>query len=70
MAIPRNSAVVKRNQAGYIMNVLAVFPTSEEAWNWAKNANEWYGEEHPLTPLTVVDNILSSPSKFPVEAMR
>jgi hypothetical protein len=70
MALPRCSAVVKRNQAGYVMTVLAIFPTSEEAWEWAENANEWYGADHPLTPLTVTDDILSSPPKFPVEAMR
>jgi hypothetical protein len=70
MAIPRCSAVVKRNHAGYIMTVLAIFPTSEEAREWAENANEWYGPEHPLTPLTVVDDVLSSPRKFPVEVMR
>jgi len=70
MAIPRNAIVVKRNQAGYIMTVLATFPTANEAQAWADNANEWYGPEHPLTPLTVTTDVLSSPPMFPVEVFR
>lgn len=66
MPIPRYSAVVKRNQAGYIMMVFAVCPTSEEAHACAENANQWYGEDHPLTPLVVVDDVLFSPRPFPV----
>jgi hypothetical protein len=64
--IERYHAVVKRSQAGYIMSILAVFPTVVEAYAYAENANQWYGEKHPMTPLTVAKDVLFSPSLFPV----
>lgn len=70
MPIPRNAIVVKRNQAGYIMSVIATFPTREAAEEWAENANQWYGEDHPLTPLTVTTDVLASPPLFPVKALQ
>ncbi len=64
--IPRYSAVVKRNRAGDIMMIFALFPTREEAAACAENANQWYGEDHPLTPLTVTGDVLFQPPPFPV----
>jgi hypothetical protein len=72
MPIPRASAVVKKMSVSpfMIMKVVAVFGTREAAEAWKDNANEWYGKDHPLYPLTVVDDILDEPRPFPVEAMR
>ena len=54
-----------------IMMVMAVFMDKDEAYAWAANANEWYGEDHPLTPLTVdTSDTLFEPRPFPVEALR
>lgn len=70
--IARCFPVVKRRKSdGMIMMVFAVFDSHEEADAFAANANEWYGEHHPLTPLTVdMGDVLRSPPLFPVEAMR
>ena len=70
--IPRCYSVVKkRRNDGMVMMILAVFMDKDEAYKWAENANEWYGEDHPLTPLTVQDNdTWFEPRPFPVEAMR
>lgn len=67
MPIPRYSAVVKRTRTGGILTVFAIWPTSTEAQACADNANRWYGEDHPLTPLTVVDDVLFCPPPFPEE---
>lgn len=59
-----------RHQSGMDIPV-AAFPSREAGALWAENANAWYGEDHPLTPLTVWSNdILLEPSPFPVEALR
>jgi hypothetical protein len=68
--ISRSFVVVKKTRAGMIMSVVASFDDEEKAREWADNANEWYGEDHPLTPLVVVGDVLIEPPLFPVEAMR
>ncbi len=68
--IGRSFAVVKKTRAGMIMSVVASFDDGEKARAWAANANEWYGEDHPLTPLVVVGDVLIEPPLFPVERLR
>jgi len=68
--IDRSYVVVKKSQAGMIMMVLASFDDGKKAQEWADNANEWYGEGHPLTPLVVVGDVLIEPPLFPVQALR
>ncbi len=70
--IARCFPVVKRRRSdGMIMMILAVFDEREKADAFAANANEWYGEDHPMTPLTVdTGDVLRSPPLFPVEAIR
>lgn len=64
--IPRCYPVVKRAQNGMIMHVFAVFMDKEAAHKAAENANQWYGEGHPLTPLVVLLNdALFEPPPFP-----
>lgn len=65
MAIPRMAAVVKRNRAGDIMTVYAVCDDADKAHATAENANRWYGESHPMTPLTVYQDVLLNPPPFP-----
>lgn len=68
---PRCSLVVHKDQSRRIMTVVAVFTNSNEAQAWADNANEWYGEDHPITPLEVEPvEALSAPPLFPVGAFR
>ena len=59
--------IVKRDDAGKIMTIFAVFTTREAAEDAAANANQWYGPDHPLTPLEVVDDrtLWLDPRKFP-----
>lgn len=59
--------VVKRDRGGNIMTIFAVGSTPEKAQEIADNANAWYGPDHPLTPLTVVqqDTIFFDPKPFP-----
>lgn len=63
-------AIVKRQSGGnrLIMQVFAVCTgTKEEAHAITDNANAWYGEDHPLTPLTVeMLPVLLDPRPFPV----
>lgn len=69
--ISRCYPVVKTRRDGTVMMVLAVFMDKDEAHKWAENANDWYGEDHPLTPLTVGHfDTLFEPRPFPVEALR
>jgi hypothetical protein len=69
MTIPRYTAVVKRREYdGMIMHVYAIFDDSAAAQACADNANAWYGEDHPLTPLTIYTDVLFEPRPFPVEA--
>lgn len=70
MPIGRSFVVVKKDQRGMIMTVVATFDVHDKAQEWADNANEWYGPLHPLTPLVVVGDVLIEPRLFPVEAMR
>lgn len=65
MPIPRYTAVVKRDTSGRIMMVYAIFPTAKEAQACAENANRWYGDGHPLTPLTTQQDVLFCPKPFP-----
>ena len=53
MPIQRCHAVVKKNINGEIMQVFAIFMDRDKAFDFAGNANRWYGEDHPLTPLEV-----------------
>lgn len=59
--------VVKRNVSGNIMHVFAVCTTLEKAEACATNANAWYGDEHPLTPLVALndDTCFLDPKPFP-----
>lgn len=66
MSIPRCHAVVKRRMDGMIIHIFAVFMDADAAYAFAENANRWYGEFHPLTPLTVESSdILFEPPLFP-----
>lgn len=66
MPIERCHAVVKKNRAGDIMHVFAVFMDRDKAAAFAGNANRWYGEDHPLTPLVVCGHdTLFEPRPFP-----
>lgn len=63
--------VAKRTCRGDLLHVFAVWHDRAAAQACADNANEWYGPEHPLTPLTVENyDVLFEPKPFPVEAMR
>ncbi len=66
MPIERYAAVVKRDNKGKIMHIFAVLPTVEAAHACAENANQWYGEGHPLYPLEVYRDVLLNPPPFPV----
>jgi len=68
--IKRCYAVVHKSRAtGMIMHIHAVCNSKEEAQKCADNANVWYGEGHPMTPLVVYGNdVLVDPPAFPVEA--
>jgi hypothetical protein len=69
--IPRCYLVVRKSRDGNLLHVFAVWMDRESAQACADNANEWYGNLHPLTPLTVLGNdALFEPKPFPVEAMR
>ena len=70
MSIPRAYAVVSKTTSGFILQILAVFGDNKTAQEWADNANQWYGEDHPLTPLTVVGDILDEPRQFPIWVRR
>jgi len=63
--IERSFVIVKRNYLGNIMHVAATFDVEAKAQEWADNANEWYGPDHPLTPLVVVGDVLIEPPLFP-----
>lgn len=66
MPIPRCYAVVKKDYRGMIMNVFAVWMDKDAAYECARNANQWYGEDHPLTPLEVCGHdSLFEPPPFP-----
>lgn len=50
----------------YINTALAVFDDKDKAQAWAESATRWYGEGHPLYPVTVVPNdVLKNPHPFP-----
>lgn len=68
----RGIAVGHRRKSDHmVMSIIAVFSDKDEAQTWANNANEWYGSDHPMYPLTIVaDNLLIAPRPFPVEALR
>lgn len=68
--IPRCWIVAKKRRSDHmIMHIFAVFMDREKADACAKNANAWYGEDHPLTPLEVLSNdALFEPPPFPVKA--
>jgi len=69
--IPRCHIVAKCDVRGNLMYVFAVWMDRQAAQSCADNANEWYGPDHPLTPLIVLSNdALFEPRPFPVEAMR
>lgn len=66
MPIPRCYAVVKKDNRGMIMQIFSVWMDHTAAYESARNANQWYGEGHPLTPLEVVDHdTLFEPRPFP-----
>lgn len=47
------------------MTVYAVCDDADKAHATAENANRWYGESHPMTPLTVYQDVLLNPPPFP-----
>lgn len=58
--------IVGKKGLGNFSHVIAVFDTRDLAVAWAENANAWYGEDHPLTPLTVwPDEVFINPKLFP-----
>ena len=59
--------VVKKDRGGNIMMVFAVCSTLEGAEACAANANQWYGEDHPLTPLVALNytTCFFDPKPFP-----
>lgn len=64
--IQRCYAVVKKNRAGDIMHVFSVWMDRDAAHESARNANQWYGEDHPLTPLVVCGHdSFFEPKPFP-----
>jgi hypothetical protein len=69
--IPRGYAVVKKRRTdGMVMMIFGFFRDRDAAYAYCANANEWYGEGHPLTPLEVIGDILIEPRLFPVESLR
>lgn len=63
---PASPKVFVVGKAGVLSIALAVFSDRDRAEAWKKSANRWYGEEHPLTPLTVWANTaLVNPRDFP-----
>jgi hypothetical protein len=70
MPIPRCASVVKKDVRGNIMMIFANCDNAAKAQEVADNANAWYGEDHPMTPLVVVSGILFEPPPFPVEKLR
>lgn len=59
--------IVGKKGSGSFSHVIAVFDTRDLAVAWAENANAWYGEDHPLTPLTVWngEEVFINPKPFP-----
>mgnify|MGYP001762321433 CR=1 FL=1 len=50
----------------FMTTPLAAFPNRQSAQTWADSANRWYGEGHPLHPVTAWPNdILHDPHPFP-----
>lgn len=69
--VDRVFIVGKMTKMGVPMHIFAVFREREAAAACCENANEWYGEDHPLTPLTVwINTALFEPKPFPVQALR
>ena len=51
------------------MIIHGVFTTEDKADTWASCANEWYGDDHPLTPIRV-EPVKKDIRPFPAAQMR
>lgn len=55
--------------SGRLKVLLTAFTDKTQAEAWVDSANEWYGRDHPLTPIKV-EPVRMNMRPFPVAAMR